>query len=183
MVSKFYVTFVDTNPRVINSYVNVLNGFNKFSFLNDDITKTSGDAIVSPTNSFGDMDEGTNRIILKKFGEDLQDRVWKMIDDEFGKMMPVGSARTVYTNDDTTPYIIVAPISRDSKKNVTIKNVLDTAYAIFNCVHDFNSDSMSKSIDKLLSPGLGTRYNCVSPEHSAYSINKAYLNYLDNKHR
>jgi O-acetyl-ADP-ribose deacetylase (regulator of RNase III) len=77
-----------------------------------DITKTGCVAVVSPANSFGFMDGGLDAALSERFGVSLQDVVQsKIAARPLGELL-IGESLIVETNDETTPWLIVAPTMR-----------------------------------------------------------------------
>lgn len=80
--------------------------------IQQDITKTNCNAIVSPANSFGHMDGGLDYALSERFGwhlqEILQDKI-KNLDE--GELL-IGKSITLETGDDKVPYLISAPTMR-----------------------------------------------------------------------
>jgi len=67
------------------------------------ILERSADAIVSPANSFGYMDGGTER-----FGRELQTRQQRRLLSDNDGELPVGQALVIETFDCRIPYLVSA---------------------------------------------------------------------------
>lgn len=77
-----------------------------------DITKTNCLAVVSPANSFGFMDGGLDAALSERFGWPLQDLVQaKIAERPLGELL-IGESLIIETNDEKTPWLIVAPTMR-----------------------------------------------------------------------
>ncbi len=77
-----------------------------------DIPQTDCRAVVSPANSFGFMDGGLDTALSERFGWPLQDLVQaKIAERPLGELL-VGESLIIETNDEKTPWLIVAPTMR-----------------------------------------------------------------------
>src|SRR6476469_4759080 len=70
------------------------------------------DAIVSPGNSFGFMDDGLDLEISEYFGGQVLERLQKLIQARHHGELLVGMAEIVDTDHAEIPYLIAAPIMR-----------------------------------------------------------------------
>ncbi|MBO1413365.1 macro domain-containing protein, partial [Streptomyces sp. FH025] len=97
------------------------------------------DAWVSPTNSRGRMDGGTDAAIKRHLGAGIQLRVQKAIRDRYAGLMPVGGAVCVPTGAVVPRYLISAPTMEGSSQNVSeTLNVALACAAAFQAVHRQN---------------------------------------------
>lgn len=76
------------------------------------ISGVTADAIISPANSFGFMDGGIDLVYSRRFGWQLQERLQKLLRDEYDGELPVGMAVLLGTDDPGIPYLISAPTMR-----------------------------------------------------------------------
>jgi O-acetyl-ADP-ribose deacetylase (regulator of RNase III) len=81
--------------------------------LNGSFVGLSGDAIVSPANSFGFMDGGIDAAYTAHFGQHVQEELQRRIREEtpFGELL-VAQAMTIRTLSDAIPLLISAPTMR-----------------------------------------------------------------------
>jgi O-acetyl-ADP-ribose deacetylase (regulator of RNase III) len=77
-----------------------------------DILGLRCDALVSPANSFGDMDGGLDKAIDAFFGGQAQTWVKAAIAKHFLGELPVGMALVIATDDRRFPHLICAPTVR-----------------------------------------------------------------------
>lgn len=113
------------------------------------------DAIISPANSFGFMDGGIDLVYSRHFGWQLQERLQKLLRDEYEGELPVGMAVLLGTNDPELPYLISAPTMRAPA------NVSDTlnAYLAFRAslrVIRKHNAQFPGAIKSVICPGLAT---------------------------
>lgn len=138
------------------------------------------DAVVSPANSFGFMDGGIDAIYLSHFGYDIQTRVRRQIFEHHHGELVVGNADVVETNDESIPFLIVAPTMRVPMILHDTVNPYLAARAIFTLVKHktFLSGShegvpVSEHIKTVALPGLGTGVGRVGFNTCAHQVRKA----------
>lgn len=123
-----------------------------------DIFDGPADCIVSPANSFGIMNGGIDAAYTERFGTIVQERLQKIIRDEYWGELPVGEAVMVRTDDPEYPWCISAPTMRVPE---SISNTIN-AYHAFRAVrraverHNNNNPRATWQIKSILCPGLGT---------------------------
>ncbi|MGB1039650.1 MAG: macro domain-containing protein [Flavobacteriales bacterium] len=91
------------------------NSFSKekdVEIIEQDITETDCDAIVSPANSFGFMDGSLDLVLSNRFGWDIQEQLQKQIQESDEGELLVGKTITIKTDDTKIPYLISAPTMR-----------------------------------------------------------------------
>lgn len=97
------IFIVDKNPAVVIALLAV-----GVPAVEGDILNHSGDAIVSPANSFGSMDGGIDLAYSELFGWQVQSEIMMHYDGE----LLVGQALNVPTGDERFPALILAPTMR-----------------------------------------------------------------------
>lgn len=70
------------------------------------------DAVVSPGNSFGFMGRGVDLLYLQRFGNELEERLRRVIRTHHHGELLVGGAAILATDDPVIPYLIAAPSMR-----------------------------------------------------------------------
>lgn len=144
------------------------------------ILDVSCDALVSPANSFGFMDGGIDAVYLKRFGDQLQDSVQRVIRERHGGELVVGNADVVETADSTVPYLIIAPTMRVPMILRDTVNPYLAARAVLRLVlHGVFADSSAPGdavrtrIQRIALPGLGTGVGQVSAAMCAHQVAQA----------
>lgn len=131
------------------------------------------DAIISPANSFGFMDGGIDLVYSRRFGWQLQERLQKLLRDEYDGELPIGMAVLIGTGDPKLPYLISAPTMRAPT------NVSDTlnAYLAFRAslrVIQKHNETFPGSIRSVICPGLATATGEMPVEICAKQMRAAY---------
>ena len=134
-------------------------------------------AIVSPANSFGDLQGGIDLVYYKKFGYVLEEKIQKMIiKQKFGELV-IGDALIIpigggYNYD----YLISAPTMRVPMDIRNTVNVYLAFRAVLIELIKFNSQTgYSKyNIKHVVCPGLGTGIGKISAEMCAKQMLQAY---------
>ena len=126
------------------------------------ILDVSCDAIVSPANSFGFMDGGIDETYRAHFGQEIQERVQRVIAERHYGELLVGTADLVETGYDGTPYMIIAPTMRVPMALTDSVNAYLAARATFLLVKHGRFQSgpdrgrpLAERIQRLAFPGLG----------------------------
>jgi O-acetyl-ADP-ribose deacetylase (regulator of RNase III) len=174
------IAFFDTNKELIKTYQQIIKSDKvKLFFINDNVEsmlKTyKFDAIVSPANSFGNMNGGIDRVYKKIFNnveKDLTGEInkLKLAESGIGYYIPIGKNIVVKVNHKGCSYMISAPTMFVPKDINGTKNVYLAFYGI-----------MERCYGKDLSvacPGLGTSIGAMSYVESAQQINQAINDYI-----
>lgn len=155
-------------------------GFSFVRIYEGSILDVSCDAFVSPANSFGFMDGGIDAAYLRRFGEQLQDRVQHVIRERHGGELLVGNADVVETGDLSVPYLIVAPTMRVPMILSDTVNPYLAARAVLRLVmHGPVADPsvfgepVHPRIRRVALPGLGTGVGQVSATVCAHQVAQA----------
>jgi O-acetyl-ADP-ribose deacetylase (regulator of RNase III) len=99
-------------PELGEAWRSVFSHVPNVQIVNGDITACECDAIVSPANSFGFMDGGLDDVLCQRFGRELESRVQAAIHALPMRELLVGQTLVVATDDETTPWLVVAPTMR-----------------------------------------------------------------------
>lgn len=165
---------------------------NKFDFVeikNSSIFDVPTDAVVSPANSFGYMDGGIDAVYTKVFGEGVEARLQKTIQEDYDGELLIGQAVLVPTKHKGIPYVISAPTMR-----VPMRLPIDTinpylaAKAAILCalranelITQYKGDPNAREINTISFPGLGTGVGGIDPNVCAYQVAHAIQDTLVQK--
>ena len=133
-----------------------------------DIFDYTGDAVVSPANSFGFMDGGIDLLYSLNMGWHVQKRLQDDIAINYHGELLVGQATMVHTDYKKFPYLICAPTMRVPKRLSGTPNVYLAAKALFIFAKSH------PALERIICPGLGTGTGKVSPEECAAMMKRAY---------
>lgn len=125
------------------------------------------DCLVSPSNSFGLMDDGIN-LAISTMLPTVQSRVQKMVADTYYGEQPVGTSLIVSTGDERFPYIAHTPTMR-FPRNIQAEAVYDATRAMLMAVMEGD-----EVIETVACPGLGTAGGAVGPNSGARMMRLAY---------
>ncbi|MEG4420242.1 macro domain-containing protein [Microcoleus sp. LAD1_D5] len=143
------------------------------------------DAIVSPGNSFGFMDDGLDLEISEYFGGQVLERLQKLIQDRHHGELLVGMAEVLDTDHAEIPYLIVAPIMRVPTVLRETVNVYLATRAILTLVK-FGSvpdgTPVKHIIETIAIPGMGTGTGKVPPHICANQMKVALEEILLSKY-
>lgn len=144
------------------------------------ILEVECDAVVSPANSFGFMDGGIDAVYLSHFGYDIQTRVRRQIFEHHHGELVVGNADVVETENESIPFLIVAPTMRVPMILRDTVNPYLAARAIFTLIkHKTFISGLQKGqpvaehIKTVALPGLGTGVGRVGFNTCAHQVRKA----------
>ena len=144
------------------------------------------DCVVSPANSFGQMDGGFDEALTMFFGEQMQTRVQETIIRDFGGEQPVGTSKLVmaYNVEDqpdrwkwvahTPTMIIPMDISKTTNVYMSMKAMLLTVEKHNRKYNGSTNEPLR--IKSVLCPGLGTGAGRVPYGKAAMDMYRAYIN-------
>jgi len=138
-----------------------------------DILAVTGDAVVSPANSFGYMDGGIDLLYSRYFGYGLEEALRARLRDEHYGELPVGQALVVATGHAKIPFLVSAPTMRVPDSISRTVNVYLACRAALIAVRAHNA-SGETPIKTLLMPGLGTGVGDMPPERAARQMRAAW---------
>lgn len=184
MLNNITFHLCDINKEIVDAWEVYFGQNNNFKFYHGDIfsvpmSKFDNNAIVSPANSFGDLQGGIDLAYYNYFGSQLEQRLQNaIIEEKYGELI-VGDAIMIKMNSIYS-YFISAPTMRvpmDVKDSVN-------AYLAFRAVLikliEFNKNN-NDSITHVVCPGLATSIGKLSANNCAKQMYDAYyiMNYPD----
>lgn len=128
------------------------------------------DALVSPGNSYGQMNGGIDGAISTIFPR-VQKAVWDVIAARHHGYQPVGTAEVVETSDERCAYLVHAPTMRIPMR---LTGDLDIAVHDAMWVALLTLERHDAHVSTLACPGLGTGYGGVLPDRAAQLMAAAY---------
>ncbi|GAA2835400.1 hypothetical protein GCM10010441_69830 [Kitasatospora paracochleata] len=136
---RLKVVLTDLNATVVRAWRAAFADSPGIEIRTDSILHQEVDAWVTPTNSRGRMDGGTDAAIKRHLGAGIQLRVQRRIRSQYGGLLPVGSAVCVPSGATTPRFLISAPTMEASAQNVSeTLNVALACAAAFQAVHRQN---------------------------------------------
>jgi O-acetyl-ADP-ribose deacetylase (regulator of RNase III) len=178
----------DQNPAMIESWKEYFDEYNSsdtpdnFVFIHDNIVnllnsmKDKEDiTIISPSNSFGDMQGGIDLVYYNYFGYELEELVQKTILEQKAGELLVGDSIIIPIPHYKNMALIVAPTMRVPMNISESVNVYLAFRSILLTLQHTN-------FKNIIVPGLGTGIGKLSPNISAKQMETAYSNVL-NLHR
>jgi O-acetyl-ADP-ribose deacetylase (regulator of RNase III) len=174
------IVFFDQNEQIIKQYENILKDISSdIVFINatlDEIVnkyyKTNPFILVSPANSYGDMNGGIDKSIIDKFPL-VKQRVLNMVkkspyvDSSFRPYVPVGVANFVEL-DDKHNILIMAPTMLTPRNIVGTNNVYLAFSAIYKDIKMLDNSVI------VACPCLGTGIGGLTGEESAKQILRTF---------
>jgi O-acetyl-ADP-ribose deacetylase (regulator of RNase III) len=170
------IILFDIDKNAIDYYNKVFSDNDELTCVYSDVAQLikdyKVDAVVSPANCMGFMDGGIDAAYSKMF-PGIQKKVQKQIatykiESNIGrKMLPIGSAIMVDTDDEECPYLISSPTMFFPESIVGTEN----AYYAFLSVLQLHKHRPSMTI---ACPGLGTGIGKLTAEDFASQVKRAY---------
>ncbi|MFJ6383660.1 macro domain-containing protein [Kitasatospora sp. NPDC092039] len=177
--SPLKVVLTDLNATVVESWRAAFADVPGIEIRHASILTAEVDAWVSPTNSRGLMDGGTDAAIKRHLGAGIQLRVQKAIREQHAGSLPVGSAVCVPSGAVNPGFLISAPTMRSSSQNVSeTLNVALACAAAFQAVHRQNR-LRPGSIESVALVGMGARTGKVPPRVCANLMWSGYTLFND----
>lgn len=135
------------------------------------------DCIATAGNSFGLMDAGIDRAVVKFFGESLMAKIQQRILDDYLGEQPVGSCFVVPTGHPRHPYVAHTPTMR-IPMNISGTDYIYTAmWATLLEVRRFNRTA-EKRIETLVCPAFGTGSGGVDYIEASLQLRLAYEHFI-----
>lgn len=151
------VVLTDLNTAVVEAWRAAFADVPEIEIRRGSILDEKVDAWVSPTNSRGRMDGGTDAAIKRYLGAGVQLRVQRAVRDGFGGTLPVGSAVCVPSGAVQPKFLIPTPTMETSSQNVSeTLNVALACAAAFQAIHQQNRKAPG-SIRSVALVGMGAR--------------------------
>ncbi|MEC8221163.1 MAG: macro domain-containing protein [Nanoarchaeota archaeon] len=169
------LSFVDHDPEVINSLVSEFKSQNGCKFkIGDIFSINTGGTLVSPSNCFGNMDGGIDRVYSDLFPS-LEEKLKTFIDQDHGGKLEFGQAQIVpNTDSEKYPLVIFSPTIERPGDLSSPSKIYSASKAIFTESLKYNLKG-NNTIKNLIIPGMGTMYGGISPQISAREVHRAYL--------
>ncbi|MET8622535.1 macro domain-containing protein [Kitasatospora sp. NPDC004669] len=137
--SPLRVVLTDLNAMVVESWRAAFADTPGIEIRHGSILTEEVDAWVSPTNSRGRMDGGTDAAVKRYLGAGIQLKVQRAIRSKYAGTLPVGSAVCVPSGAVNPKFLISAPTMHASSQNVSeTLNVALACAAAFQAVHRQN---------------------------------------------
>lgn len=163
----------DRNGVLVEAWKRHFDGVEAVTATQGDIFGDTADAIVSPANSFGYMDGGIDGVYAEHFGIGLEPSLRKLLAQEHGGELPVGSAVLVATGASDIPWMVSAPTMRVPGPVPNTLNAFLAFRAALRCVVAHNTSS-SGAISSVLCPGLATAIGKMPADRCARQMRFAY---------
>lgn len=136
----------------------------------------SFDCIVTAANSFGLMDAGIDRAIVKFFGEAIMHRVQKRILEDYLGEQPVGTCLLISTDHARHSFVAHAPTMRVPQNISGTDNVYLAMWATLTTIYRHNRTEPRK-IDAVACPALGTGTGGMDLIEASLQLRLAYEHY------
>jgi O-acetyl-ADP-ribose deacetylase (regulator of RNase III) len=177
------VTLVDINPQVVKAWQTAFEGNPEVAIVRGSLLDQKVDAWVTPTNARGSMDGGVDALVKRHFRPTIQVRVQSAIKQEFGALLPVGTATCVTTGHVQPRWLISTPTMLASAEDVSeTLNVALACAAAFQAIHQHNARS-GDPITSVALPGLGANTGRVPPRVCANLMWTGYMLFQDYRFR
>ncbi|MFE7526852.1 macro domain-containing protein [Kitasatospora sp. NPDC057542] len=177
--SPLKVVLTDLNAAVVESWRAAFADVPGIEIRHASLLTAKVDAWVSPTNSRGRMDGGTDAAIKRHLGAGIQLRVQKAIRERHAGSLPVGSAVCVPSGAVNPVFLISAPTMQTSSQNVSeTLNVALACAAAFQAVHHQNH-LVPGSIRSVALVGMGAATGKVPPRVCANLMWSGYTLFND----
>ena len=134
---------------------------------------TGFDCVATAGYSFGLMDAGMDLAVLKFFGVHIQERIQKLIIDDYCGEQPVGTAIIVETGRIDHPYVAHAPTMRVPMNINGTDHVYLATWATLLAVRAHNQTA-DRMIETLVCPAFGAGTGGVSGIEVGFQMKSAW---------
>jgi O-acetyl-ADP-ribose deacetylase (regulator of RNase III) len=176
------VSLCDQSADMTDAWLESFSDLDAVEIVQADILELRCDALVSPANSFGDMDGGLDRAIDNFFSGRAQARVKERIADRFYGELPVGMALLIEMSDRRFPYLICAPTVRVPGDASRTLNAYLAMRAVLVAVLQ-GPPAEKRPLRSVAVPGLCTGVGGMAPRTAARQMRAAYDNILGGQWR
>jgi O-acetyl-ADP-ribose deacetylase (regulator of RNase III) len=162
----------DTDPHVVLAFTQVFGGHDRVSFGSGDVLAADVDAIVSPANSFGQMDGGIDLHYRNQLGLKVERRLQELIAKRYENgELPVGEALCVPTGHARIKRMIAAPTMRTPQNIRGTDNVFRATLAALRVAGALREPE----VGRLGMPGMGTGVGRMDPHDAAEQMFDAWM--------
>jgi len=179
-LSNISITFVSLNRDIVQEVNNVFTGYDNINVIRCNIAQCDAhDCVVSPANSFGNMDGGIDRTLSYMLNTiDNPDyigmKVRKVIRERYYGEQPVGTCIIVPTVSNKWRYLAHAPTMRVPRDCNGTLNPYYAFKAVLGEVLNFNKDNPQNPIRSILTTTFCTGCGRVPVSHALKQMKKAY---------
>jgi len=135
------------------------------------------DCIVTAANSFGLMDAGIDRAVVKFLGEAVMQAVQHRILEDYLGEQPVGTCILIPTHHAQHPFVAHAPTMRVPQNISGTDNIYLALWATLTTIHRHNHTERRK-IEVLACPALGTGTGGVDLVEASLQLCLAYEHFV-----
>lgn len=164
----------DRNPAMVESWERHFEDVESVEVSKGDIFGVKADAIVSPANSFGYMDGGIDGAYSEHFGMSLEVGLRRVLAEEHGGELAVGSAVIVRTGASDIPWMVSAPTMRVPGPVPNTLNAYLAFRAALRAVVAHNDTGPRRPIGSVLCPGLASAIGRMPADRVARQMRFAY---------
>lgn len=163
------IYLVDHNADVVAAWKVAFAGMSGIVIREGDILAVARSAIVSPSNTYGKMDGGIDRLYTEFFGVSPQEQLM----DHYGKVferdgyVPVGESVLVRTGHPRIPHLISSPTLVGANDKCRPQDAYYAMHGVLRILRENQGN-----IDEVYIPGLGTGVGELDPEASAEEMAK-----------
>jgi O-acetyl-ADP-ribose deacetylase (regulator of RNase III) len=200
MKPSFKLILVDFNEELCNEWRKVFEYEDNVEVQNGIFEHLEFDCVVSPANSFGQMDGGFDDALRLYFGQQMVDRVQSKVIEYYGGEQPVGTSKLVMAYEPenqngerwkwvahTPTMIIPMNISKTNNVYSAMKAMLceienhNRKYSSVKSnvapidVPEYEKYNETVSIRTVVCPGLGTGAGRVPFDRAAQEMYRAYI--------
>ncbi len=135
--------------------------------------------IVSPANSFGVMQGGLDKAILRFLGEDLEKKVQSIIKQDYNGELLIGQSFYVDTDHSAIPGLIVAPTMRVPQNISNTINAYMAFRSILHTIQGMANKGYTAHNNEIRIPGLGTLSGSLPASIFAKQAYEAYRDFIN----
>jgi O-acetyl-ADP-ribose deacetylase (regulator of RNase III) len=140
------------------------------------------DCFVTAGNAFGLMTAGIDAAVVRRFGEEVMQRVQHRIMDQFFGEQPVGTAFILPTNSPEIPFLAHAPTMRVPGNIEGTDKVYAATWAALLAIQAHNQTDGHK-IEVAVFPAMGTGFGGVPFSEAARQMAVALRHFREPPHR
>lgn len=178
-IKHIQLHLVDINKEVCKAFEKYFGHYSNVTVWNCPFQELPPfDLMVSPANSFGQMDGGIDKHITEFFGKQLMERVQQHIINEYAGEQPVGTSFIIPTLNPQYPFLAHTPTMRVPQTIVGTDNPYRAMKALLLEVERHNRTD-KQPITSIACSGLGTFIGKMNADIAVKQMELAYQHILE----
>ena len=146
-----FIYLLDNNPSMVAEWKRAFKGVSDVRVICEDFAtfmdENNVECVVSPANSYGFMDGGFDLAITEYFGDELMEKVQRLILKNYYGEQPVGTS-LICRIPQTDKYLIHTPTMR-------VPSIIKDPMVVYHCMRSTMIKALNNGIGTIVIPAFG----------------------------